>query len=99
MNKNDLGKSPAFPKIETTEALKGMSSAGNAYGNTFSTGGMDLRTYIATKAMSGVLNMVALTPDKYLVNDAVLNTDEVVNVAFEIADKMLERLQNPQNNP
>lgn len=52
MNKNDLGKSPAFPKTafrDSQASVEGSFTHGDS-------DGMDIRTYIATKCLAGMLS-------------------------------------------
>lgn len=55
LNNMENGKQSAFPEIKTRQGNKDNMNTGNAYGDTFSEGGLTKREYFAAMAMQGML--------------------------------------------
>ena len=54
---NTFDGGPAFPQVETQpETSRNWDDTIQIYGNTYSTGGMSLHTYIAVQAMKALLS-------------------------------------------
>lgn len=93
MNKNDLGKSPAFP---TDEVVFDQMLGKNVKEHKDSAG-MDLRTYIATKCLAGLLsdnrNHAAITQ---IIHEKGKNADEhgvlMAKSAIILADTLIAEL-------
>lgn len=66
----------------------------DAWGETFSTGGMNLRDYFAGQALVGMFPYFPLNPKEWSDSTSI----SIANVAYNIADAMIEKSKLSRTN-